>query len=602
MTIITRRQFVRGLAGSALAAGIGPNPSFLAAQASSWPAGDGATRPGRPGRSFCFLHTYEATGRYWKGIAKAGLIRRTTGVRLVNTPFSDDDNRRFNAVARIGGELHGIIQERRCPFIIDRVAGGAPHRVYEYDQKLIADYASLLGQKFLGGQVHETVCNVHNDWDRLVKADKRFATEPIQPEAVRKYFTWASSERWLEYGTLDDYAGRSYPKDDRGWWKDIEAAARRQAARFGSHFSYAEGSHWGQLVWHIFYKWGATSGLAEVGVWASTQSQFAIASLRGAAKAAGKNWGVFFAPWGPGGCTSFISEKDWSWQCSNTSMINSKWPVGPELGASSALQRRIFFHAYLSGAHTLHEEWGAEGNLLDWDAGKLSSYGLVTRDLLDFQEAFPDVGEPYTPIALVLDASIPPPTAEPWDKLVKGLFQYAPADKANAARKGAGENEVACYAPCAIPEIFDVVPSDAPEQVWSQYKEVIKVGSGDAPARAKAYPAEELIDRIIAAARELSPFTRLTHMPMQINRRASDGAWIVALYNPWGAKRGDVYNVGSVLDEGCAMGDVLRAKFAVKSARAIHAWPSASAVTVRGDELAVNVGPGGTLILEVLPR
>lgn len=596
MRRITRREFLEKTSVGAIAAGVGASISLHADRVLAESVGPATTtRRGQRG-SFSFLHTYEATGRYRRGIEKAGLVRPGTGVRLVHSPFGNDDSRRFNAVARVGGELHRILREAKCPFVIDRVAGGAAYRAYDFDQGLIDAYASLLGEKFLGGQVHEVLSNVNNDWGRIVKADKRFAAEPVRPDELRAYFTWANPERWIEYGTLDDYAGRVRPHDPQSLWKEIAWAGKRQAARFGGHWSYCEGSVQGELAWHIFYKWGAAYGLAEVGPWASLQTPFAIASLRGAAKAAGRPWGVFFAPWGPGGCTSFIPAKDWSWQCENTPLDA---PINPEAGPSTALQRRSFFHAYLSGAHTLHEEWGAEDNLTDWDAGKLSSYGLVTRDLLDFQDAHPDVGKPHTPIALVLDASIPPSDASPWAKLKNAVFRNGQAEKAVAARPGAMSQELACYPPCAVPEVFDVVPSDAPKEVWDSYKEVIRIGEGGAPACAKAYPVAEQADRVLAAAKELSPFVRSTHMPMQVNRRKADGAWIVAVYNPWGARRGDVFGIGSIFDDACTMRDVLSAKFRVKSARAIHAWPAGSGVKVRGDELDVAVGPGGTLIIEV---
>ena len=593
---MNRRQFLQTTAAAVALAELCPgwSPGAIS-QAAGVPT---AAHP-LSEKTFSFLHTYEATGRYWKGLEKAGLLRSTNGVRLVHSPFGDDQARRFNTVARAGGKLHKIIRQRRCPFVIDRVAGGAPYHAYDFDQKLIAEYAAIIGRRFLGGQVHETVCNTHNDWGRFVKADKRYATDPVRPDAVRGYFNWESTDHWLEYGMPDDYAGRVHPADDAAWWQEIERNARRQGARFGSHFSYAEGSLWGRFTWHTFYKWGAAFGLAEVGPWASEQSQFVIASLRGAAKAAGKPWGVFFAPWGPKGCTSFIPEQDWSWNCPRRLLDASEWPVGPELGCSSAMQRRIFFHAYLSGAHTLHEEWGAEGNLTDWDKGMLSSYGLVTRDLLDFQEANPDIGEPYTPIALVLDARIPPPDAQPWDRLIKALYQNGPADSANAARKDNGQAEVPCYPPCVIPEVFDIVPSDASEQLWARYKEVIRVGPGDAPAPAKAYPEDQLADHIIAAAKELSPFSRTSHLIMQVNRRRADAAWIIGLYNPWGAVRGDVFGTGSILDTGCTQRDALHAKFPIKSARVLHAWPKESGLERKGDELQATVGPGGLLIAEV---
>ncbi len=594
-----RRDFLKC---ASAAAGIAAGVSF-----GSWAAEPSAratlvTSPAKSGHrtKFSFLHTYEATGRYWRCLEKAGLIRRGTGVRLVNSPWGDDAHR-FNTVARVGGRLHEIVRTARCHFVVDRVVGGSPYHAYVFDADLINAYAAMLGTRFLGGQVHETVSNVNNDWRRFRQANPKFAREPIKPDELRSHFDWSTVGRCLEYGTLEDYAGRSFPQSQAALWKQIEEAAKRQGARFGSHFCYCEGTRLGELVWHRFYRFGAGWCLAEVGPWASQHTQFAIASLRGAAKAAGKPWGVFFAPWGPDGCTSFVKEEDWSWQVPRNWMVRSQYAVAPEHGPSSALQRRIFFHSYLSGAHTLHEEWGAEDNFFDWDDGELSSYGRVTRDLLDFQDDYPDVGEPFVPIALVLDAAVLPNLA-PWKELKANLFRHDDADAQVASRKDAGLAEATCYAPSAVPEVFDIVPSDAPTKVWASYKVVIPVGEGQPPSGVKAASKDSPWDQLADAARELSPFDRSTHLPMQVNVRKSDGAWIVGLYNPWGARRGDIQRTGSILAEDCAVRELLRPKFPVKSVRALHAWPESSGLAVDDGSLQATVGPGGTLILEIIPK
>ena len=574
---------------------VGPSGQLLAA-APAWRR-----------KSFSFLHSYEATGRYWRGLEKAGLIRPACGVRLNHSPYGDD-TRRFNAVARIGGPLHQIIEQRRCHFILDRVVGGCQWHAYDFDQRLIAHYAAMLGGKFMGGQVHETSCNVAHDWERIKNADKTLAGKKPPSDDPAAIVAWKTAWLGMEYGSVEDYAGRVMPTDQASSWKEIEYWTKKQGARFGGHFTHCEGTGSAALMWHAFYKFGASYSLGEMGPGSSTQSQFAVACLRGSAKGAGKPWGIFFAPWCPKSVTCFIPPKDQSWQAGD---------VGNGTGGpSSALQRRIFFHTYLSGAHTLHEEWGCEGNLLDFDAGTISSYGKVTRDLLDFQEAHPDVGEPFTPVALVQDGSVPPAdvpagpiwwdTPPVWETLKRLIYAPADADKAAEARTKSGGGlgadsvwESTCYSPAALPELFDVVPSDAAAEVWRDYEEVIPVGAAAVPAGAKACPPKEVYDRLAAAVGRLSPFERSTHLPMQINHRKSDGAWIVGLYNPWGSVRGDVMNVGSILDDACAIRDVLRAKFPVKSARVIHAWPSGSGASVKGDEIAVTVGPGGTLIVEI---
>ncbi len=566
--------------------------TFLAATAGAigWAATgfarSAAARPPLPVRDgFSFLHSYESTGRYWRGIEKAGLVRPSNGVRLVNSPFGDEDARRFNAVAAVGGPLHAILAERKCRFVVDRVCGGAPYRDYPFDKALIAEYAKLLGERFLGGQVHEVLSNTHNDWGRFRTADPFKAGVPIEPMDFQKYFDWSNQARWLEYGVLDDYRGRLHPLDEKGFWEEAERNARRQGGRFGGRFSHAEGTGYGELAWPAFYRFGAASCFVEVGPWASSQTQFAIAAARGAARAAGKPWGVFFAPWGPEGCTSWVEPSESSWRAPRASLDQSGWPVGPDKGPSSAFQRRSFLHAYLSGAHTLHEEWGAEDNLSDVDAGVLSSYGKVTRDLLDFQDANPDVGEPFTPIALVARAVIPPDAAE-WAGLKEALFALSEYDKGQLARPSANKAEAVCYPPMNLPEVFDVVPADAPAALFEAYEEVIPASATDA------------VERFRAAVARLCPFRRETTLPMQVNRRG-DGAWILALYNPWGATRGDVEASGSVLDPECARKDVVTARPAVQSVRVLHAWPEGTTARREGDAIACEVGPGGALVLEV---
>ncbi|EEF59587.1 hypothetical protein [Pedosphaera parvula] len=588
---MTRRTFLENTA-------LGIGGALMSAPFSALAKSSELTTPVFTRDSFSFLHTYEATGRYWRGLERSGLLRRTNGIRLVNSPWATEESR-FNSTARIGGELNRILKKRRCQFIVDRVTGGSHYNSSDYNQSLVEAYMALLGVKFLGGQVHETVCNTHNDWDRFVSANKKFRTEPVSPEELRSYFTCKTAPRCLEYGTLDDYAGRVHPKDAADFWREIERNFHRQSERFGSRASYCEGSANGERTWHQFYKFGARRCIAELGPWASSKSQFAIASLRGAARAAGKPWGIFYAPWGPEGCTAMVPEKEWSWQCPLSFFEGTGWPMGPERGPSSALQRRMFFHAYLSGAWTLHEEWGAECNLLDWESARLSSYGRVTEALLDFQEKHPDVGEPYTPLALALDARVPTPDAALWMEIKKGLFQSSAEDARCAARKNSGIAEADCYAPCVVPEIFDIVPSDASEKVWTRYQEAIQVGAGTHP-NANVFPQGQQLTQIIASAKKLSPFERSTHLPMQINHRHKDGAWILGFYNPWGARRGDVENVGSLLDDGCAQRDTLRATFLIKSAKVLHAWPPGTGMARSKNSLEIVVGPGGTLILEVI--
>jgi hypothetical protein len=88
---------------------------------------------------------------------------------------------------------------------------------------------------------------------------------------------------------------------------------------------------------------------------------------------------------------------------------------------------------------------------------------------------------------------------------------------------------------------------------------------------------------------------------MQINRRKRDGDWILGLYNPWGATRGDVGNVGSVLDDACTTRATLRPRIAVRSLKVLYGWPNGTMARRRDDEIEVVIGPGGTLVLAITP-
>lgn len=543
-----------------------------------------AALPQRDG--FSFLHSYESTGRYWRGIEKLGLVRPGTGIRLVHTPFGKGQEYRFNAVAAKNGHLHELLAEHKPYFIVDRVVGGAPYHEYDFDQDLIDYYKELLGPRFLGGQVHEVLSNTHNDWKRFSTVHPELLTKPIRAEDFQDYFDWSAVSRYLEYGTLADYVGKVMPANEDEYWEAAEQNAKRQGKRFGDCFSYAEGTNRGMLAWPFFYHLGAHSCLVEVGPWASYQTQFSIASARGAARALGKPWGVFYAPWGPKGCTSWFSPEKSSWRVDESVFSDKPWPIGPEFGPSSAFQHRTFLHSYLSGAHTLHEEWGAECNLVDLDSPKLSSYGKVTQAFLDFQDSHPDVGVPYTPIALQSSKG-PKPNPEEWTSLQGAMFARSAFDNEQANLPNANKSETYCYPPMAVPEIFDILPGDAPDSLLRHYREVIPASATDA------------VDRFKEAVARLCPFQQASTMPMQVNHRPKDGAWILGLYNPWGAMRGEVENIGTLFDATRAQSDVIQVKSGIEKMRIIHAWPENTDAKQSNQTIEYTIAPGGALVLEV---
>ena len=128
---------------------------------------------------FSFLHSYETTGRYYDAIERAGLVRPFTGIRLVNTMWGDDTHR-FNHTAAKNGALFRRLAREKRQLVIDRLCGGAQFLAgYTYDRELMAEYAALLGPRFLGFQIHETACNTDNDWQRFLAFSPEYRHRPV---------------------------------------------------------------------------------------------------------------------------------------------------------------------------------------------------------------------------------------------------------------------------------------------------------------------------------------------------------------------------------------------------------------------------------------
>ncbi len=159
---------------------------------------------------------------------------------------------------------------------------------------------AMLGPNFMGGQVHEPVCNVSNDWRRLTqeRAGIDAKMPPLPDLAARD--KWETDYLGMEYGSVDDYAGRTCPPDTAALRGEVKYWIQRQGGRFGGFFTHCEGTGSAAMAWRQFYTFGARYSLGEMGPGSSCQSQFAVACLRGAAKAAGKPWGSSSPPGAPG--------------------------------------------------------------------------------------------------------------------------------------------------------------------------------------------------------------------------------------------------------------------------------------------------------------
>lgn len=109
-----------------------------------------------------FFHVYNEP--CFKGLEINGMINRDTGFKIQHA-FSVPPEMQFNAYAAEGTPLFSLIKNGNYPFYVDRIAGGIQYYPYQFDKKLIHTYADLLGDWFLGFQLHENGSNRRfSDW------------------------------------------------------------------------------------------------------------------------------------------------------------------------------------------------------------------------------------------------------------------------------------------------------------------------------------------------------------------------------------------------------------------------------------------------------
>ena len=77
---------------------------------------------------------------------------------------------KFFHVYNAAPPLYNLIKENHIPFYVDRIAGGITYYPYQFDQSLIAAYRELLGDDFLGFQLHESASNRRwAEWPRMMR-------------------------------------------------------------------------------------------------------------------------------------------------------------------------------------------------------------------------------------------------------------------------------------------------------------------------------------------------------------------------------------------------------------------------------------------------
>ncbi len=355
-----------------------------------------------------FIHVYNED--CFRGLEKNGLINKDTGFKIQHI-FSMEDEMKFNSLAKKGGKLHSLLKEGKHPFYVDRFCGGTTYHTYDFDKDLIEEYRNLLGDWFLGFQLHESGSNRRQEWKYIMRGmngDKG----PYDPIALRKAVMTDNVKLpngellpILSQDTPEVYATMRYAETYQDFVEEMKDMFRRRMEDVDGLILPCDSYF---LATKLQDEMGIKSFMPEVGCQIAMM-RIEVALARGIAKGSGKTWGTYYECWRE------IRENGkmyYAMPCFNTDPSN-EWHLpqdqhpddfssyGENGGSSRLLQDRIYHYSLMSGADYVAEEWGLNCSYTDMHDFTLSHYGQVKKDFINFALSMQGM-KAETPFAIVL--------------------------------------------------------------------------------------------------------------------------------------------------------------------------------------------------------
>lgn len=342
---------------------------------------------------FIYFHSYHP--RTWDAMVNAGLIDENAGIRFCQSKLIDN-GLKFNELAAEGSRLHSLIEEKKLPLYIDRLQGGCYIDDYVYDEELLEHYRQLLGDQFLGFQMHEWASNFYTDIAKINRdPDCDWTKESIE-KAIYTQFPFPCL--FLESQSSEEFAQMGPVNTAEDYYKAAIDLFERRQKRYGALVpcdSYA-------VTFKLALDRGVKDFMPEVGA-QTPNVRLQISYARSLAEAYGARFGVYYEPWGGDPFSACCYHKDGKneWGIGESADFPFE-TMGENGGSSRSLQKRIHLYGYLSGASYIAEEWGLCNTFVDWENFELSEYGRVKKEFLEFVREYPNVGHKLAPIALVL--------------------------------------------------------------------------------------------------------------------------------------------------------------------------------------------------------
>lgn len=443
-----------------------------------------------------FFHVYN--DQCFEGLVRNNLINQDTGFKIQHC-FAVPKERQFNHYAAKDGRLYHLIKEGNIPFYVDRIAGGIAYYPYSFDQRLIEEYQQLLGDWFLGFQMHESASNRRDgEWQWMIR--DMGSKGPYDAALLRKVMM---SDHVvtpdgiylpeLVHDTPEYYAGRTYAETYQAFLEEVREMFARRIADTHNHVLPCDSFY---LMTRLQDQMGMRTFMPEVGS-QIPMMRIAIALARGVARSSGKTWGAYYECWRcmPDGTASmpcFNLDPVNEWYLTQQTHQDDFTSYGEHGGSSRLLQNRIYYHVLMSGADYLSEEWGLNCSYTDMKDFTLSKYGEAKKAFIDAAEKLRGI-QAVMPFAVVLPqkyACVQLPgfydtyevgvhrdeyMRSPLDPEEKAYFGHVEdvLKLLYARRERACGNEGHVLTNSRFGDLFDILYEDADEDVLRRYEYLI---------------------------------------------------------------------------------------------------------------------------------
>ncbi len=271
-----------------------------------------------------------------------------------------------------GSAFLRYIRETKLPFAI-LINYGAANFTEQEGQAAAALLSGELKDQFLGFISGESVGYV---WD-YAPAELKISADQSRRElleAHRQFYTNAIARKWRNM----------FHADVGALWDKMIPAQSTSSTAFA----------------HALTDWGVKLlGMETAAVMPMTAMR--IAFTRGAARQSGGEFLYYHAPNFGDTATTFTKAQNFA---GPDYFYHTRY--GPSMGPSLSWYRKTYYLYYMSGASAIYLEQGHD-QFFQPGPGQnplqLNPLGRITEEFMKFAERHPDRGNPYTPIAFLLD-------------------------------------------------------------------------------------------------------------------------------------------------------------------------------------------------------